>query len=441
MERTVCYRLALVGLTLGLAGGLRADQEEPVVFKSDVSLVRVDVQVIGSGNQIVSGLRREDFELRENGKKREIVNFGRENLPLDLVLLLDVSGSMRPHVEKIAQASHEALRVLGNDDRVALLVFDRATRTSMPFNSDHDAIVRGFENLLARERFNGGTNITRAMYDAIQYLERNGRPGARRGIVILTDDKTEFNRDEFGVGRALERANTVMSALLAPDAMGGGINQRYPTSTRRGGGAWGGLGGIILGGGGIPGSRRPPVVVGNRLKSAGTAEISRASGGDSMSIDDASAVEDTLARIRHSYALYFNAPEGVKQGETRNVEVVLVGNAAGRYGNAELLYRESYVVSDGGTTSGPSFEDEAPTVTRRNPASQPQVEVDDEQADTEASVPKVRRRPAVDEPGSSGGYRRVDTTGAGQVEKKQDEVAAEPAKKGGFRRLKPGEQP
>lgn len=472
MPRTVCSKTALAALALSLASGLSAYQEAPVVFKSDVSLVRVDVQVLSATGQIIGKLQREDFELREGGQVREIVNFGRENLPLDLVLLIDVSGSMRPHVERIANAAHEALGVLGNEDRVAILVFDRSTRTSMPFNQNHDEIVRGFERLLDREHFNGGTDITRAMYDATKFMQRNARAGARRGIVILTDDRTEFNADEFGVGRALEEANAVMSALITPDAMGG-MGQRYPGSSRRGGGVGGGypggngggglggLGDIIFGGGGIPGSRRNPgggngpVVIGNgRLKSAGTEQIARASGGDSMTVDNVSALQDTLERIRQSYALYFNAPEGVKQGEKRNVQIALTGAATRRYPNAELRYRPSYVVSEGGTTSGPSTSsDDTPTVTRRNPGTNDGLS-DRTPARADDSVrdePKPRRRVAVDEPGSgSGGFRRVGSAPA-PAEKEPETVvvpakeepkpAAEDGKPGGFRRIKPGEKP
>lgn len=54
----------------------------------------------------------------------------------------------------------------------------------------------------------------------------------------------------------------------------------------------------------MPGGGNGPVIIGNsRLKSAGTEEIARASGGDSMSVDNASALQDTLERIRQSYAL------------------------------------------------------------------------------------------------------------------------------------------
>ena len=126
------------------------------------------------------------------------------------------------------------------------------------------------------------------------------------------------------VGRALGRADAVMCALIAPDAMQNRRQSRRRTAARRMGqraAALGGpLGGIIFGprsggnrypgGGGMGGSH---------TKSAGTAEIARDSGGDSMSVNDASALEDTLARLRQRYTLYFNFPEGVQPGQERNI--------------------------------------------------------------------------------------------------------------------------
>ena len=473
MKRTASsvFALSVLATVLG------AFQDPPVVFKSDVSLVRVDVQVTDRSSRAISSLRREDFQLREGGQVREIVNFARENLPLDVILLLDVSGSMRPHVERIANAAHEAMAELGNEDRVAIMVFDRMTRLSMNFKSNHDEIVRGFQQLLDRENFNGGTDITRGMLDATEYMRKNARRGARRAIIILTDDMTEFQRDEFRVGRALEEASTVMSALIAPDAMstrgqfpgtGGGWPQPGGRTGRTGGstggiGGIGGLGDIIFGGGGvgrmpggggrIPGGGMPGGGgVNGRLKSAGTSEIARASGGDSMAVDDAAALQTTMERIRQSYALYFNAPENIRQGEQRNVEISLIGGVSRRFPDAELRYRQTYIVSEGSTTSGPTVSDDTPTVTRRSRSGNSGVyDAPTPVKDASDEPPKMKRRPMVDEPGSS---RKVDivTGGAsGSAEKGADKpetktVGAEkpkdpPAATGGFRRLKPGEQP
>src|SRR5439155_18418844 len=172
--------------------------------------------------------------------------------------------------------------------------------------------------------------------------------------------------------RALTRADSVLSALIAPDAMrngrtGGGIpGGGYPGGGRRrsgggwpsGGGTWPGGGGSWPGGGGSwPGGGGPggggPVTIGHRTKSAGTSEIARASGGDSMPVDDASAFETTLSRIRQRYALYFYLPQGVKPGQERNIEVALTDAARQRYSGAEVRYRRVYMAPGGSSSSDP----------------------------------------------------------------------------------------
>src|SRR5260370_42594882 len=89
---------------LAFAGTLSAADGD-VVFRSDVSLVRVDAQVIGRDNRNITGLRAEDFVLREEGRPQHIRNFASENMPIDVLLLLDVSASMRQPVERIISVS------------------------------------------------------------------------------------------------------------------------------------------------------------------------------------------------------------------------------------------------------------------------------------------------------------------------------------------------
>ena len=60
-----------------------------------------------------------------------------------------------------------------------------------------------------------------------------------------------------------------------------------------------------------------------------------------MAVDQASAFEQTLARIRERYALYFYLPEGMQPGEERSIEVLLSESARQRYPRAEVRYRRS----------------------------------------------------------------------------------------------------
>ncbi len=393
---------------------LLADDE--FVFRSDVSLVRVDAQVVDAGNRAITHLQLEDFVLREEGRPQPIRNFASENLPVDVLFLLDVSASMRPHVQRIANASGQALTVLGKDDRMGIMVFDRYTRVRLPFSNSRSEVQREFDRLLGQERFNGCTDITRAMLDAADYIRQQGRREARRAIVILTDDQTELERDDVAVSRALTRADAVMCALIAPDAMqnrypGAGGGQRRGTwGSGPGIGMGGPLGGVIFGprGGGPYGGSRYPGggggMGGPHTKSAGTSEIARDSGGDSMSVDDASALEETLSRIRQRYALYFNLPEGVRAGQERNIEVDLSPAARRRYRDAEIRYRRVYMTPDGGSGPAPAMVTRAPG--NRDYSAPP--------ANTTSSdpAPTRRRRPAVNQDGSPIGPSASDAAGS-----------------------------
>ncbi|MCU1276086.1 MAG: von Willebrand factor, type [Bryobacterales bacterium] len=406
---------------------------EDVVFRSDVSLVRVDAQVLDRDNRTITGLRASDFVLRENGQPQQIRNFGTENFPVDVVLLLDVSASMRPHVERIASAAHQALRVLKDDDRIAIMVFDRSSRMRLRFRNSREDVEREFESLLNQETFNGGTDITRGILDAADYIVREARPNARRAIVVLTDDQTERNRDVEGVSRALTRADAVLSLLLAPDAMayghpGGGRGRRgggtWPGGSSGGGtwpGAGGPLGGIILGrrgpyGGRGPGGSGGPVMIGGHTHSAGTEEIAHRSGGDTMPVDDASALEMTLARIRQRYALHFNLPAGARPGEERGVEVALADAARQRYPGADVRFRRVYMVPTGtAVASTPAAE---PTVVSRQPVT----------AGDASTGPRLRRRAGVNQDGTREGPLQ-DTNGS-TAEGRQwrtDQSAPQPA--------------
>jgi hypothetical protein len=287
------------------------------------------------------------------------------------------------------------------------MVFDRATRVRLPFRSSHEDVEREFESLLRQERFNGGTDITRGMLDAADYIRRHGRRDARRAIVILTDDQTEFDRNEAAVGRALAEADAVMCALIAPDAA---QYRQYPGAgggRRRG--TWGGgpgigqgpLPGVILGprrGNGPWGGGPQPggATIGGRTKSAGTSEIARDSGGDSMSVYDASSLYDTLERLRQRYALFFNLPEGVQPGSERNIEVDLTAWSRRRYPDAVIRYRRVYMTPDGSPKSTPVQVTRAPV--DRGYSSVPPPPAPGTSADPTPT--QRRRRVAVNEDGS-----------------------------------------
>jgi von Willebrand factor type A domain len=409
-------------------------KDDQAVFRSDVSLSRVDAQVLDRDGRAVTGLGVRDFVLRVNGKPLPIRNFASENMPIDVLLLLDVSGSMKPHVQRIASAAQQALNVLTEKDRIAIMVFDTSTHVRLPFRSDHDEVTNELDRLLRSERFNGGTHITRAMLDAANYMQNEARPGARRAIVILTDDQTQDQEDEERVEMALTRAKTMLSFLQAPyeppTMMGG--HRRGPWGSN-GGGTWPGGGGGWPGGGGIglPGGVGFPgggggYGGGDRSHTAGTANIAADSGGDTMQVEEASALEDTLARLRQRYTLYFYLPEGTKSVDLQSMQVGLAQEARIRYADAEVRSRRVYMSGGGGESAGPTV------VTRAEaPATNTIADPTSSQDDTTPSHRKV----AVNDDTTGPRVNTVDNgSSSGASQPPATPPSAQPPQRGGWPR-------
>jgi hypothetical protein len=116
----------------------------------------------------------------------------------------------------------------------------------------------------------------------------------------------------------LTRADAVLSALIAPDAV---LSRNMARNV-----------------GGHPAG----VPVGGGMQSAGTEEIAIRSGGDSMPAENADSLENTLARIRQRYALHFYLPEGTRAAEERDIQVELAEAVRSRYPGADVRYRRSY---------------------------------------------------------------------------------------------------
>ncbi len=377
--------MSVLGLCAFTAATMPADDN--VVFKSDVSLSRVDAQVVDRDGRAITGLQARDFVLHVDGKVLPVKNFDSESMPIDILLLLDVSGSMRPHVQRIADAAQQALNVLAPQDRIAIMVFDTRTRERLAFTNSREDVTKELNHLVRWERFDGGTRITTSMIDAADYVQRHARANARRAVVVLTDDETQDGEDEVRVENALARANAVLSFLQAPYEPP--TMSRMPGHGRRGGGGIGFPGGGIgfPGGGGWPGSGGGGIPRGGgpgpaeASHSAGTDNIARDSGGDTMSVDNASALEDTLARLRQRYALHFYlAGEAEAQNQQHDVRVDLSTEARIRFSDAEVRSRRVFM--SGATKESSS----GPTVVSRQAAPPEEAPSED------SAQPTLRRR-------------------------------------------------
>ena len=133
-------RLILLALS-----GLNA--QDPM-FKVDVKIVRVTAAVRDALGHPVRDVRREEFRILDNQRSQEARYLWRENLPLAVGLVLDVSSSQLPVLRENKKHVHEFLkRVLRKQDTAFLTVFGGQTRLAHDWTGSADELARVIDNL------------------------------------------------------------------------------------------------------------------------------------------------------------------------------------------------------------------------------------------------------------------------------------------------------
>ena len=150
----------------------------------------------------------------DEGKEQPILHFSAGEEPLDLILLFDVSGSMRPKVQEVAAAAREGVQELRPGDRVAMMVFNTRTRMLLRFTDDLEAVQRSIQEDVMGLRFGGGTFIQSAVSDAARRFMRQPRTERRRAVLIITDDYGQRTRKESTVVRELWEADALLTGLI-----------------------------------------------------------------------------------------------------------------------------------------------------------------------------------------------------------------------------------
>ena len=213
-------------LLIALATLVFAQSEQKnrdVVIKLKSELVVVDVQALShKTGRVINGLKREDFTVSEDGVRQHIESFSQDQLPLSIILLLDVSGSVYPVLEQVRQQGLNALQQLKPEDEVAVMAFGSFTSVLQDFTRDRAATVRiiGFIETMGRW-IREGTYLDEAIYQASLYSRKAANPDTRRCIIVITDNLS--NQPE-GVAHSQREAieelrenGSVVSSLVVGD--------------------------------------------------------------------------------------------------------------------------------------------------------------------------------------------------------------------------------
>lgn len=198
----------LVSLFLMLPIYSAAQVTEPeIIKKGNRNLVSLPVSVNDREGRYISGLKKEDFTIYQDGVKQNVEFFATYDEPLNIALLLDTSGSTEGKaLEKIKEAAKEFIDLLNTNDQCLIATFDSQVSILSQFTSDHDDLKKAINKVETASK--DGT----VLYQAISEVSQKpfARAQGRKVIILLSDGK------DFG---STVKQKSLMEQLEESDVM------------------------------------------------------------------------------------------------------------------------------------------------------------------------------------------------------------------------------
>jgi len=254
-------------------------------IKVDVNLVLVPVSIVDPENRQVTGLDKENFEIFEGKERQQIQHFSREDAPVSLGAIFDVSGSMANKIDRAREAVVEFFKTANPEDEFFMIAFaDRPEEVT-----DFTRSVEDLEGRLLYTVPRGRTAMLDAIYLGLNKM-RQARYG-RKALLIISDGGDNHSRYTEGEIKTLVKESDVQIYAI-------GVYDHYvPTEEER-------LGPQLL------------------------SDITEVTGGRAFSIDNPNDLADVATKIgvelRNQYVLGYRPSNPASDGKWHKLRVKLV---------------------------------------------------------------------------------------------------------------------
>jgi VWFA-related protein len=203
----------VIVVVIAAAASIGAQSQEGFRFRSGVDLVNVTATVTNDDGRFVSGLRREDFSVYEDGKLQDVSHFSSDRVPVSLGIVLDASGSMSPEKMSAARAAIDRLiyDLLDQDDELFFVEFATRAALTQDWTTDRRLISRAVRDVSPT----GGT----AIYDAIATALPTAQAGTRqkKALLVISDGNDTNSSMPAGELRQRIRESEVLVYALGID--------------------------------------------------------------------------------------------------------------------------------------------------------------------------------------------------------------------------------
>jgi len=284
-------------------------QQEPTAIRVSSRLVNLDIIVTDRRTGVrVDDLRKEDFEVLDDGRPVEITYFSRSSerdRPFALVLFVEVDNSIHPILPNLKSKLDHALRNLETRDQVGVFVFDPYNlQMVQALTADRESVLtaldRAAEFQSQRERakrYKKFEALPNALVAGINHVQEQ-RPGARAAFVVIGSDFDVVSgkvTDE--VSKRLLAAGVTVAGLLKSDTQ---------TSTAK----------LMV--------QAMTLPSGGRARAEVTKYFSDRTGGESISVrgeDYGDALEQVIGNVTQRYSLGFVPAKAHLDGRFHKITV------------------------------------------------------------------------------------------------------------------------
>ena len=154
------------------------------VIKVDTSLVNLNVSVFNSKSKMfVGALTKEDFRVMENGQEQTVTYFASTDVPFDLVLLVDLSGSTKDKRDLIKKSTLRFIEAARPTDRLAIVTFSDSPNVVSPLTLDRAQLAASVKNMEGQ----GGSHVWDAVKFALESVLGPKTLERRRAVVLMSD--------------------------------------------------------------------------------------------------------------------------------------------------------------------------------------------------------------------------------------------------------------
>ncbi|HJT65222.1 MAG TPA: VWA domain-containing protein [Pyrinomonadaceae bacterium] len=154
------------------------------VIKTETDLVNLNVSVFNDKSKtFVGSLNKEDFKVLENGKEQTVTYFASTDVPFDLVLLIDLSGSTSDKRDLIKTSTLRFIEAARPNDRLAIVTFSNTVTVVSPLTLDRAQLAAS----VAQMEGAGGSHVWDAVKFALDKVLGPKTLERRRAVVLMSD--------------------------------------------------------------------------------------------------------------------------------------------------------------------------------------------------------------------------------------------------------------